>query len=70
MGEIVITTRGSFSKGGTQVETAKIGGHAAAIGRAIEYLSSMLPAAIRIDHDLHNQNVHPPLAPFGNREKI
>ncbi len=67
MGQITITTKGSFPNCCVQLETATIGGHAAAIGRAIEHLVNMLPAAIQKDHDLHDTNQVPPDAPFGHR---
>ncbi len=65
MGVLIIETRGSFPWRKTHSENAQQGGHAAAIGRGIEYLSSMLPAAIELDHRLHTQGDEPQDAPFG-----
>ena len=46
-------------------ETATKGGHAAAIGRTIEYLTTLLPDAIAKDHELHDKGENPPEANFG-----
>lgn len=65
MGQLVINLTGSF---GTRRATfsAMEGGHAGAVGRAIEYLSGdALPAAIVKDHKLHDEGDRPPNADFG-----
>ena len=54
MGVITVITKGSFPKRAQHNETALEGGHAAAIGRTIEYLTEMLPRAIELDHRLHD----------------
>ena len=69
MGKLVINTRGSFPNNKIHEESAMLGGHAAAIGRGIEYLASLLPAAIELDHQLHEDGQTPPEAPFGHRSK-
>ncbi len=75
MGVITIEFEGSFPRpkksvqdgegGNFKTFTAQCGGHAAAIGRAIEYLSAQLPDAIALDHDLQAQGKEPGEAPFG-----
>ena len=65
MGQITIQMNGSF---GTRSKTfsALEGGHANAIAHAIRYLSGqILPAAIELDHKLHDKGVRPPNADFG-----
>lgn len=64
MGQITIKTEGSFGRSEHQ-ESALEGGHAAAIGRAILYLTRLLPEAIEDDHKLHAKGQVPPNAPFG-----
>lgn len=59
MGEININLHGSF---GTERRhfSAMGNGHAAAVAKAIQYLSEVvLPAAIRNDHDLHEAGCKP-----------
>ncbi len=68
MGRIEIKTVGSFPLCATYIESALAGGHAAALGRAIGYLTDMLPDAIAKDHKVHDDGHVPPDAPFG-REK-
>lgn len=65
MGVVTVTLQGSF---GSKLftSTALEGGHAAALGRAINYLSLQLPASITLDHALHDQNETPPRADFGS----
>ena len=65
MGMIVISTKGSFPKCQQRTESALEGGHAAAIGRAVKYLTAMLPDAIALDHKLHDSGDRPPDADFG-----
>jgi len=65
MGQITIQTKGSFPNPQVHRDTALEGGHAAAIGRAIEYLATLLPDAIALDHELHDQDNRPPKAGFG-----
>ena len=69
MGELVIRTAGSFPYRVEFKTTARYGGHAAAIGRGINELTSMLPEAIALDHKLHNQKSLPDLAEWGQKEK-
>lgn len=65
MGMILIDVRGSFPETGIHRETALEGGHAAAIGRAIAHLTTMLPAAVARDHSLHSEGIYPPNAAWG-----
>lgn len=65
MGQIVVTTLGSFPSPQTHRDTALEGGHAAAIGRTIQYLTALLPDAIALDHALHEEEKKPPDADFG-----
>ena len=65
MGQIVVTTLGSFPNAQTHRDTATEGGHAAAIGRTIQYLTALLPDAIAKDHELHDEGTMPPDADFG-----
>ncbi len=65
MGQIVVTTLGSFPTPEEHRETATKGGHAAAIGRTMEYLTTLLPDAIAKDHELHDKGETPPEAEFG-----
>ena len=64
MGIIKITTSGSFTRHQTKRFSAPRHGHARALADAILYLSTLLPEAIRLDHDLHEQG-HAPDHPFG-----
>jgi len=70
MGQIVIQMQGSFPKKINVIESAELGGHAAAIGRAIHALASALPAAIAKDHTLHENGEHPAKAHFGASKVI
>ena len=65
MGQIVVTTLGSFPNAQTHRDTATEGGHAAAIGRTIQYLTALLPDAIALDHSLQEGGTIPPDADFG-----
>lgn len=65
MGTVTLQTEGSFPRRAIIVESAEEGGHAAAIGRMIRHLTEMLPDAIELDHDLHEDGSQPPRAPFG-----
>ncbi|KKK69378.1 hypothetical protein LCGC14_2934650 [marine sediment metagenome] len=65
MGQIVIRTEGSFPYHVQIIESARYGGHAAAIGRAIKELTSMLPEAIALDHKLAKKGSDPDLAEYG-----
>lgn len=65
MGMVRIELRGSFGNN-EHLESAMQNGHAAAVARAIQWLSEeVLPAAIRSDHDLHEQGCRPN-GPFGH----
>jgi hypothetical protein len=64
MGVISINTRGSFPCEG-QSFNAEFGGHANAIQRAIKWLNDRLPAAIELDHKLHDRGERPPRTDFG-----
>jgi len=68
MGVITIRVQGSFQPAFPTMELrAETGGHADAVARAIEYLSqTVLPAAIRQDHKLHDEG-HKPEKGFGCR---
>ena len=65
MGVINIAINGSFVnrygiKATTESFSAQANGHADAVARAIEYLSAeVLPRAIALDHDLHDQGAQP-----------
>lgn len=65
MGQITINTQGSFPYHTQIIESARYGGHAAAIGRAIKELTSMLPEAIALDHNLAKKGSDPDLADYG-----
>lgn len=67
MGQITVNLTGSFPTklGCNHMETALEGGHAAAIGRTIAYLTSLLPDSIAKDHELHDIGDRPPNADFG-----
>lgn len=67
MGQIHLEIMGSFPNPSKHMESAEIGGHAAAIGRMVEYLLQQLPTAIQKDHDLHMAGIKPPRADFGHR---
>lgn len=59
MGEINIKLGGSFGMKNAQF-SAMQNGHAAAVAKAIQYLSEeVMPAAIRSDHDLHEDGAKP-----------
>jgi hypothetical protein len=66
---IRIEMQGSFLEPGRSshlhTESATVGGHAAAVGRAIEFLTSQLPTAIQKDHYLHSRGQVPPDADYG-----
>ncbi len=65
MGVLRIDINGSFGND-SQSFAALRGGHADAIGRAIEYLSGeLMPKAIRQDHKLHDDGERPPERDFG-----
>ncbi len=60
MGEVTITTTGSFGPTLEQTFSAEEGGHANALARAIQYISlDLLPKAIQKDHKLHDEGVRP-----------
>ena len=67
MGQITVQTEGSFPNTTTHLESATEGGHAAAIGRTIAYLTEMLPDAIALDHKLQEEGQKPPNSEFGRR---
>ncbi len=65
MGAIKVELSGSFGREGATF-SAMQHGHADAVARAIEWLSTnALPAAIRLDHELHEQGDKPE-GPFGH----
>lgn len=61
MGQIGIDINGSFPAAMRKRVAfgAMESGHAAALGEAIAYLSSLLPSAIRQDHALHDEGAFP-----------
>lgn len=65
MGQVTVVLEGSFGKFQRNVESAEEGGHAAAIGRSVQFLTEQLPEAIRLDHKLHRDGQRPPRADFG-----
>lgn len=65
MGMVRVQIRGSFGNRPDAEYSAMEGGHAMAITRAISYLTSELPAAIKLDHQLAATGDKPPRAAFG-----
>jgi len=65
MGQVRVEIAGSFKDAGTVVFSATEGGHAFALQRAIEFLVSKQPAAIRQDHQLHTECTFPPASGYG-----
>ena len=60
MGNITVTTQGSFGPLKSKTISAMSGGHAKAVGDMIKYLSEeILPAAIKNDHECHRDGVQP-----------
>lgn len=59
MGTITVQFKGSFGDKPLNIFQAEEGGHALAISRAVEYLSSKMGEAIRLDHKLHDESKHP-----------
>ena len=61
MGTINISIDGSFSRAmkGTKAFSAMESGHTAALGEAISYLSSLIPEAVRQDHQLQAEGAKP-----------
>lgn len=60
MGIIVIEIKGSFQLKDTISFSAMDRGHASAVARAIRYLAdTVLPMAIKQDHQLHSGNYKP-----------
>lgn len=68
MGKITITVEGSFPDVGTSVNSALDGGHAVAVSRAISVLNNLLPGAIALDHQLHDNGDRPPIEDFGGKD--
>jgi len=71
MGEISIDIRGSFAEildvKFERSFTARRHSHAFAVAEVIQYLSDeVLPAAIELDHKLHDENERPPGGLFRN----
>ena len=65
MGTIQISIGGSFSPISAKNFSAEQNGHADAVSRAIEWLSgTVLPQAIRWDHEIHAEG-DSPRGPFG-----
>lgn len=59
MGQITVTTNGSFGQKTRQFQ-AIANGHADAVAQAIEYLAAeLLPDSIAQDHDAHDQGAKP-----------
>lgn len=67
MGQIHIKMIGSFPVPDHLQVDAEVGGHAFAIQRAIEWLNTRLPAAIQLDHRLHDKGERPPASDFGRK---
>lgn len=68
MGMITIELNGSFEKDGRTLGKkfkATNGGHTMALTEAIKFLVAELPAAIVLDHSLHENGDKPPGSPFG-----
>ena len=61
MGYINVQVGGSFDNSicGTRQFDAMESGHAVAVGEAIAWLASLLPEAVRHDHQLHSEGVTP-----------
>lgn len=66
MGQVTVKFSGSFGNSEASY-SAEEGGHAYAISRAFYFLLAKMATAIKIDHDLHGQNTHPPLSAFGTK---
>lgn len=66
MGQVTVKFSGSFGNSEASY-SAQEGGHAYAISRAFYFLLAKMATAIKIDHDLHSQNVHPDLSAFGTK---
>lgn len=67
MGNIIITTQGSFKNPTTRTFSAMHGGHAKAVSEAIEFLSGeLLSSAIQQDHQLHEDGIKPEIG-FGKQ---
>lgn len=64
MGMIHLRLEGTFPADAIEL-SAENGGHANAIARAIAWLNDRLPAAIILDHKLHDAGKRPYLADFG-----
>ncbi len=60
MGQITITTRGSFGQG-ELIFNAESHGHAHAVNEAQAYLTVLMRTAIDSDHGLHEKGVKPRL---------
>jgi hypothetical protein len=66
MGQVTVKFSGSFGDSEASY-SAEEGGHAYAISRAFYFLLSGMAKAIKVDHDLHSQNVHPDRSAFGTK---
>jgi hypothetical protein len=62
---VAIQIRGSFGNKPDVTFSALEGGHALALTRAIQHLTSLLPDAIQNDHKCHSDGIHPPKCDFG-----
>lgn len=70
MGYIKVEVGGSFSPHRAESFGAQNYGHADAVARAIEFLSSeVLPAAIAQDHALHSEGHEPSVGWSGTGEE-
>ncbi len=65
MGQVRVTIAGSFTNCVEFEASAREGGHAMALCRAIKFLNAELPAAIRKDHALQRRNAVPDISDFG-----
>lgn len=60
MGAITVQLVGSFGSPRAKTFSAMDGGHAQAVGEAIQYLAEVeLPKAIRNDHECHRDGIEP-----------
>lgn len=69
MGQVRVVIAGSFGGYHDNTFSAEDGGHALALTRAMRELVSMMPHAIRLDHELHASGDHPPGTPFGTTHR-
>ena len=65
MGMVNISIQGSFGRPVSKSFSAMEGGHVMALARAIQALTSEIPHAIQLDHQLAQSGEKPPHSDFG-----